>query len=110
MPLHITENGVALPDDARTPAGVVDDPGRIDYLRRHLAVVDTARARGVDVRTYTVWSLLDNFEWAMGYTQRFGVVEVDAASGERRPKASYAWLRDEIARRREGAAADASSG
>jgi beta-glucosidase len=106
MPLHITENGVALPDDARRPDGSVDDAGRIEYLRRHLAVVDTARARGVDVRTYTVWSLLDNFEWAMGYTQTFGLVEVDPASGERRPKASYEWLAAEIARRR----AEAPSG
>jgi beta-glucosidase len=110
MPLHITENGVALPDDSRRPDGSVDDAGRIDYLRRHLAVVDTARARGVDVRTYTVWSLLDNFEWAMGYTQTFGLVEVDPATGERRPKSSYEWLAGEIARRREAASADAPSG
>jgi beta-glucosidase len=102
MPLHITENGIALPDDVRRPDGSVDDPARIDYLRRHLAVVDTARSRGVDVRTYTVWSLLDNFEWAMGYTQRFGLVEVDPLTGERRPKASFTWLAEEIARRRDG--------
>ena len=106
MPLHITENGVALPDSVRSPDGAVDDRGRISYLQRHLAVVDTARTRGVDLRTYTVWSLLDNFEWAMGYTQTFGLVEVDPLTGQRRPKASYAWLRDEVARRR----ADAPSG
>jgi beta-glucosidase len=106
MPLHITENGVALPDDVRAPDGFVDDPGRISYLQRHLAVVDTARERGVDLRTYTVWSLLDNFEWAMGYTQTFGLVEVDPLTGERRPKASYRWLAGEAERRR----ADAPSG
>jgi beta-glucosidase len=100
MPLHITENGAAYPDTRRDAAGVIDDQDRIDYLRRHLAVVDQARARGVDVRTYTVWSLLDNFEWALGYTQRFGLVEVDPVTQIRRPKASYRWLADEIARRR----------
>jgi beta-glucosidase len=100
MPLHITENGVALPDDVRREDGSIDDHGRIAYLRRHLGIVDQARARGADVRTYTVWSLLDNFEWAMGYTQTFGLVEVDPDTQERRPKASYAWLAEEIARRR----------
>ncbi len=100
MPLHITENGAAYPDTVRDASGSVDDQDRIDYLRRHLAVVDQARDRGVDLRTYTLWSLLDNFEWAMGYTQRFGVVEVDPDTQERRPKASYRWLAAEIARRR----------
>lgn len=100
LPLHITESGVALPDERRRPDGTIDDVARIDYLRRHLAVVDQSRERGVDVRTYTVWSLLDNFEWAMGYGPTFGLVEVDRATMQRRPKASYRWLADEIARRR----------
>ena len=100
MPLHITENGAAYPDSRRATDGTVDDPDRIDYLRSHLAVVDAARSRGVDLRTYTVWSLLDNFEWARGMTQTFGIVEVDADTQNRRPKASYRWLADEIARRR----------
>ncbi len=99
LPLHITENGAACPDDVRTGDGSVDDQDRIDYVRRHLDVVDAARDRGVDVRTYTVWSLLDNFEWAMGMTQTFGIVEVDPSTLQRRPKASYHWLADEIARR-----------
>ena len=99
LPLHITENGAACPDDVRTGDGSVDDQDRMDYVRRHLDVVDAARDRGVDVRTYTVWSLLDNFEWAMGMTQTFGIVEVDPSTLQRRPKASYHWLADEIARR-----------
>jgi beta-glucosidase len=100
MPLHITENGAAYSDAVRDADGAVDDQDRIDYVRRHLAVVDAARERGTDLRTYTLWTLLDNFEWAMGYTQNFGVVEVDVATLERRPKASYWWLADEISRRR----------
>jgi beta-glucosidase len=78
----------------------VDDADRIDYVRRHLESSTTLGTRGVDVRTYTVWSLLDNFEWARGMTQTFGVVEVDPSTQDRRPKASYHWLVDEIARRR----------
>jgi beta-glucosidase len=100
MPLHITENGMACPDDVRRPDGSVDDQDRIDYLRRHLAEVDAARDRGIDLRTYTVWSLLDNFEWAKGLSKTFGVVEVDRDTQDRRPKASCDWLRSEIARRR----------
>lgn len=100
MPLHITENGAAYPDERRTADGLVDDLDRIDYLRRHLEVVDDARARGMDLRTYTLWSLLDNFEWARGLTQTFGIIEVDRRTQDRRPKASYYWLAEEIARRR----------
>jgi beta-glucosidase len=100
LPLHVTENGVALPDADRTPDGAVDDPQRIAYLRDHLAAVDAAREQGADVRSYIVWTLLDNFEWGWGYTQTFGVVEVDRATQDRRPKASFSWLAAEIARRR----------
>jgi beta-glucosidase len=99
LPQHVTENGMACPDDVRSGDGSIDDSDRIDYLRRHIAVVDAARAAGVDVRTYTAWSLLDNFEWARGLSQTFGLVEVDRHTQDRRPKASFAWLRDEIARR-----------
>lgn len=100
MPLHITENGAAYPDTVRDADGAIVDEKRIAYLRDHLAVVDAARERGIDLRTYTLWSLLDNFEWAQGYTQKFGVVEVDPQTLLRRPKASYHWFADEIARRR----------
>ncbi len=100
MPLHITENGAAYPDATRKSDGTIDDQDRIEYVRRHLGVIDAARESGIDVRTYTLWSLLDNFEWARGLSQRFGIVEVDPVTQDRRPKASYRWFADEIARRR----------
>ncbi len=93
--LYITENGAAFVDDRRN--GSVSDPQRISYLERHLSALGTAIAEGVPVRGYFLWSLLDNFEWALGYTKRFGIVYVDFDSLERVPKASYAWYRDFIA-------------
>jgi beta-glucosidase len=100
IPLHITENGMASTDDIRSDDGSIDDRDRIDYIRQHVAVVDGVRGAGVDVRTYTAWSLLDNFEWARGLSKTFGIVEVDRETQDRRPKASYGWLHEEIARRR----------
>ncbi|MBN6053350.1 beta-glucosidase [Nonomuraea sp. RK-328] len=94
-PVYVTENGCSQPDEL-TPEGV-DDQGRVAYLRDHVAALERAREEGVDVRGYFVWSLLDNFEWAEGYHQRFGLVHVDFATGERTPKASYGWYRDHIA-------------
>jgi len=94
-PVVVTENGCAFPDEPG-PDGTVDDPDRIAYLDSHIRAVGTAREAGVDVRGYLTWSLLDNFEWAEGYQQRFGVTYVDFVTGERTPKASYAWLRDRI--------------
>ena len=77
--------------------GVVDDQPRIDYLDAHLQAVATAIQRGVDVRGYYAWSLLDNFEWAEGYTQRFGLVHVDYETQKRTPKRSFDWYADLIA-------------
>jgi beta-glucosidase len=94
-PVYVTENGCSQPDDAG-PAGTVDDQARIDYLDGHIEAVEQAVAEGVDVRGYYVWSLLDNFEWAEGYSQRFGLVHVDFATGTRTPKASYHWLAQRI--------------
>jgi beta-glucosidase len=93
--LYITENGAAFVDDRRN--GSVSDPQRISYLERHLAAVGDSIAQGVPVRGYFLWSLLDNFEWALGYTKRFGIVYVDFDTLERVPKASYEWYRDFIA-------------
>lgn len=97
-PVIVAENGASFPEPAT--AGRVDDTERIAYLAAHIAAVGEAIAAGVPVEEYTVWSLLDNWEWAHGYTQRFGLVHVDFATGERTPKASYDWYRDAIARAR----------
>jgi beta-glucosidase len=97
LPLYITENGAAFPDEL-TADGRVHDEQRIDYLRGHLAAVHAAIAAGVDVRGYYLWSLLDNFEWAYGYGKRFGVVYVDYPTQRRIPKDSARWYAEVIAR------------
>ncbi len=97
-PLYITENGASFPDDRAN--GSVPDAQRVSYLERHLGALADAVERGVPVRGYFVWSLLDNFEWAFGYTRRFGIVYVDFQTLERVPKASYDWYRDFIAAQR----------
>ena len=94
-PVIIGENGASFPEPER--ATRIDDTARIDYLAGHIAAVGEAIGAGVPVEEYTVWSLLDNWEWADGYTQRFGLVHVDFETGERTPKASYDWYRDLIA-------------
>ena len=90
-PLFITENGAAFLDQP-DPAGRVSDQDRLKYLASHLAAVAEAKTRGVDVRGYFVWSLLDNFEWAYGYWPRFGIVRVEFDTLRRIPKESYDWL------------------
>ncbi|MER6831225.1 GH1 family beta-glucosidase [Streptosporangium sp. NPDC000563] len=96
-PVYVTENGCSQPDEPG-PGGTVDDQDRIAFLDGHIEALGRARAEGVDVRGYYVWSLLDNFEWAEGFSQRFGLVHVDFPTGTRTPKASYHWLRDRISR------------
>ena len=99
-PLWITENGCSYgtgPD----ASGRVADIERIDYLDAHIRAVATAIDAGVDVRGYLVWTLTDNFEWAEGYHQRFGLVHFDVDSGERTPKDSFAYYRDLIADQRQ---------
>ncbi len=98
-PLMVTENGAAF-DDAVDGDGRVRDERRIAYLRDHIAAVERAIEAGADVRGYFAWSLLDNFEWAYGYSKRFGLVHVDYATGERTWKDSAHWYRDTIAARR----------
>jgi beta-glucosidase len=92
LPLLVTENGAAFDDTERGEAGSVDDPERVAYLREHVNAVERARAAGADVRAYVAWTLLDNFEWAEGYTKKFGLVEVDPQDQSRRPKTSYRWF------------------
>jgi len=90
LPMMITENGCALTEQP-DPAGAYDDRARIDYLRAHILAIGTALDRGVDVRGYLVWTLLDNFEWAFGYTKTFGLVAVESGTLRRIPKASATW-------------------
>ncbi len=97
-PLYITENGAAFADELVD--GHIDDPRRIAYIERHLDAASHALAAGVPLAGYFVWSLLDNFEWSRGYSQRFGIVHVDFETLERVPKTSYAWYRDFIAAQR----------
>jgi beta-glucosidase len=101
VPLLITENGAAF-DDRLDGGAVVEDEGRVAYIREHIAAVELARAAGVDVRGYYVWSLLDNFEWEAGYDKRFGIVFVDFETQRRVPKRSALWYRDLIAARASG--------
>jgi beta-galactosidase len=82
LPIHVTENGMASPERQQ-------DNDRVDYLDQHLAAVQVAVNQGVPVKGYFVWSLLDNYEWALGYEKRFGLVDVDFNSMKRTPKASY---------------------
>ncbi|MFY0680749.1 MAG: beta-glucosidase [Thalassovita sp.] len=87
LPILVTENGLASPD--KLTNGQVDDPDRIDYINQHLAAVRRAIAEGVPVKGHFIWSLLDNYEWSLGYEKRFGLVHVDFDSMTRTPKASY---------------------
>ncbi|MEH0842668.1 GH1 family beta-glucosidase [Micromonospora sp. CPCC 205711] len=102
LPLLITENGAAFPDKAGTEEadgpGQVLDTDRIAYLDGHLRAAHEAIARGVDLRGYLVWSLLDNFEWAEGYRKRFGIVHVDYLNQRRTPKSSARWYQEVISR------------
>jgi beta-glucosidase len=82
LPVYVTENGI----------GTDDDDARIDYVRRALSGVKHCLDDGIDVRGYFYWSLLDNFEWVLGYGPTFGIVSVDGETFERRPKPSATWL------------------
>jgi beta-glucosidase len=98
IPLVITENGAAF-EDHLDGGDVIEDERRLAYVKEHVEAVERARAAGVDVRGYYVWSLLDNFEWEHGYGKRFGIVFVDFATQRRIPKRSALWYRDLIAAR-----------
>jgi beta-glucosidase len=95
-PIYITESGCAFnmgPDEE----GVIDDQPRIDYHAAHLSAVAEAIRTGVDVRGYYAWSLMDNFEWAHGYTPRFGLVHIDYETQQRTKKRSFQWYADLVA-------------
>jgi beta-glucosidase len=94
--IYITENGAAFVDPA-PENGVVDDPKRTSYLREYFKMAQKAIEDGVPLKGYFVWSFLDNFEWAHGYTQRFGIINVDFETLKRTPKASANWYKKVIA-------------
>jgi beta-glucosidase len=87
-PVYITENGSAFYDPPTAEDGMIDDPLRVNYQKKHLRAVHAAIAQGCDVRGYMAWSLLDNLEWSLGFSKRFGIVHVDFATQKRTPKAS----------------------
>jgi beta-glucosidase len=94
--LYVTENGAAF-GDIRSHDAHVHDPERTAYIELHIDAVRRATADGAPVRGYFVWSLLDNFEWSLGYSKRFGIVYVDYPTQERVPKDSFYRYRDLIA-------------
>jgi beta-glucosidase len=94
-PVYITESGASFPEPDRVD-GTLQDERRVNYIADHLrhavdAVAPGGIAEGVDLRGYYVWTLMDNFEWAAGYSQRFGLIHVDFETQERTPKSSFYW-------------------
>ncbi|HZH25686.1 MAG TPA: GH1 family beta-glucosidase [Azospirillaceae bacterium] len=94
-PVYVTENGAAYPDPLG-PDGRIEDGDRIGFLRDHLLWARRAIDQGCDLRGYFVWTLLDNFEWAFGYTKNFGLVRVELGTLRRVPKASYHWYAEVV--------------
>jgi beta-glucosidase len=97
IPQYVTENGAAFYDPPAASGERVADPLRIDYYRSHLRAVHAAIQQGVDVRGYFAWSLLDNLEWSLGYSKRFGLVHVNFETLERTPKDSARFYAEVIA-------------
>ena len=89
LPLYVTENGMAWADTVSARDGSVQDQHRVDYFDSHLRACLDVMAKGVPLKGYFAWSLLDNYEWALGYGPRFGLVHVDYESQVRTPKASF---------------------
>jgi len=99
VPLYVTENGAAFYDPPVVEGELLEDPLRVDYLRRHLKAVHAAIDAGVNVKGYYAWSLLDNLEWSLGFAKRFGLYHVDFATQKRTPKASAKFYAQVIASR-----------
>jgi beta-glucosidase len=95
--LYVTENGAAFADRVEND-GSIHDRARVDYLRSHIAACRKALDAGIPLKGYFLWSLMDNFEWAYGFSKRFGIVHVDFENGDRRCKDSYYFYRDIIDR------------
>ena len=94
--LYITENGCSA-DDAVGPEGHILDTDRVMYLRNHLTHLQRAAAEGYPIKGYFLWSLMDNYEWADGYSKRFGIHYVDFKTQKRTPKLSAQWYKATIA-------------
>ncbi|MDQ3040703.1 MAG: family 1 glycosylhydrolase, partial [Pseudomonadota bacterium] len=97
IPTYITENGAAFYDPSVAEGGRIRDPLRIDYLQKHLTAIHKAIEAGCDIRGYMVWSLLDNLEWSLGFSKRFGIVHVNYATQQRTPKDSARYYGNVIA-------------
>ena len=95
--IYITENGCAA-HDVITPAGRIEDTERVMYLRNHITHLHRATTEGYPVKGYFIWSLLDNFEWAEGFSAQFGLYYVDYKTLKRTPKLSAEWFREVTAR------------
>ena len=90
----ITENGCAFDD--KPEGGEVMDKGRLEFFQGYLSACHQAIQNGVNLKGYFCWSLMDNFEWALGYSKRFGITYVDFDTGERIPKSSAKWYQEVI--------------
>jgi beta-glucosidase len=104
LPIYITENGAAFYDPPSPIMGRIDDPLRVDYYRQHLRAAHDAMKQGVDLRGYYAWALLDNYEWSLGFSKRFGLVHVDYETQRRTIKASGRYYSEVI--RSQGAKLD----
>jgi beta-glucosidase len=96
-PIYITENGAAFYDPPTPVDGRIEDPLRIEYFRQHLRAAHDAMRQGADLRGYYAWSLLDNYEWSLGYSKRFGIVHVDYSTQQRTIKSSGRYYSEVIA-------------
>jgi beta-glucosidase len=93
LPLYVTENGSAYPDEV-TADGRIEDTERQQYLEQHLEVTRQVVEEGLPLKGYFAWTLIDNFEWSWGFSRRFGLIHVDYNTQERKLKNSARWLRD----------------
>ena len=90
----ITENGCAIDD--KVIDGRVDDPDRIEFVKTYLTECHKAIENGIKLKGYFLWTFMDNFEWALGFTKRFGIHYVDFKTGIRTPKSSAKWYSEVI--------------
>jgi beta-glucosidase len=94
--VYITENGAAFYDPPHPIDGKIEDPLRVEYYKQHLRAAHDAMQKGVDLRGYYAWSLLDNYEWAHGYSKRFGLIHVDYSTQQRTLKSSARYYAEVI--------------